>query len=238
MKHVAFSRRFFIQTITLVVFISFYFFLTIHFEVFSYQNITCSYAKQMCSEPIMAELNRLKGQSLFSLNLQKTIFKIKKSNPEMSRISIQKQFPNSLSVEIHKQPLVMKIICPNIQLGLSKEGFIHESTLLEAEDLPSIEASESVCTHLQSDAYLDSHTQKELLTFLQEMRHSFPDHNLLWENDATVLLTNSQQQRVIISTNTLSYQLHIYKLLTSEQHLPEQWKSLDLRFQKAIVTTQ
>ncbi len=212
--------------------------LTLHFNLFTMQNIQCTSDTGNCSEPIVAELHHLQGNLFFSPSLWQTVTKIIQSDPFVSEIAVTRKFPHTVLFHIKaKQPLYA-IDCSSKQLLVTQNGSLEENTQEIHLDIPIINAQESVCTAVQQAGHANLQDLKTLTAFSNQLKEQETQLNVQWLDLSLVAVRTSQQQQILLPFDQLEHSFLMYHYLVDQHQLPENWKELDLRFQKAIVKTQ
>lgn len=233
-----FSHKNFLQVTILFLFFIAYFFVSYHFQLFTAQTISCQLAQEQCSEPVLAELNRLQGTFFFSPTISKTTSKILNSDPNIDSIQVEKQFPHTLSFSLQRKTPLAQIRCESINLLVNTDGKVEENIRELYSDIQSIKTSQILCDTLLGQGRLDMNTLHVLMSFTQFVNQQTPELILTWQDFDTVVVITPDQKRIVLPLNQLQSTFQMYKYLLEQQQLSEDWIELDLRFQKAIVKTQ
>ncbi|MEO8581053.1 MAG: hypothetical protein ABI425_00575 [Patescibacteria group bacterium] len=221
-----------------VIFLSAYLFMTIYFRPFFIKDINCNSDEGECDEPVLAELNHLQTKFFFSPQITTTVTKIIRSDPYISEIQVQHQFPHTIIFSIHKKKPVAEIQCENENLLVNSDGKVEENTRLLRLDTTTVQAAQSICMTLIDKGSVDLNTINELINFAELIKKTTPDLNAEWTDETTAVVQNTLHQRIILPINQLQSSFQMYQYLLDQNQLTEGWTELDLRFQKAIVKTQ
>jgi cell division septal protein FtsQ len=204
-------------------------------QLFLIQDIQCTQDSHSCDEPITAEFQKLKGHLLFSPDIEKTTEKVTKAVGNISSISVTKTFPHKLQIDIKTTQPILFYDCEGELTGIDEHLQIIRNSRSSQENIPKLPLSKEMCDDLVKDATPLLQYVPVFRAFLQQVSQEKPETRFLWENSSTFIIYWSDQQRILFSPPELAQEWQALPLVLEYPELPENWKEIDLRFQKAVI---
>ncbi len=138
-------------------------------HLFVVRTIDCKMDDQQCTDPVMAELARLRGKSMFFVETADLKDKLHAALPKSQTIEFEKQPPQTMQVFITSYPSAF-IIHSGAQYLLANEG----GTLIElVESFPQTELDVVVPNaNMQVGETIDAPVFSALLQLTQELKKS------------------------------------------------------------------
>lgn len=199
--------------------------------------ITCTNDDQSCSEPVMAELSKLQGHFFFSPAVTQTLQKIQKFEPNIEHVSVNKHFPHTLSISMHKQQPVLLVECTDQIISFSKQGdTLSGHSIPDSSSFPRLQASEKMCEDLDQNSHIDPQTLHTFISFIEKIDELHQKQTLLWQEPHSLLLTTPSQLEVIFPVDQLMYKAEVFAIILNQSDT-DQFSRLDLRFSKPVGTT-
>lgn len=206
---------------------------------FTVGSVVCKSDQGECAEDVLAELERLKGKPIFTLETSQLQARITSSNPLIKRVKISSRLPATLEVEIKtRKPAAALTVEDSTEVLISdSEGFIFASEKLTAAKsmkLPLIVVGrgknlllgETVSEPLTKDAIRLAITlQKNFIAF-QEINLSRNRLRVEIESDLQALFSQESDFEAKVTT---------LQRILSEVTIDSQPLTVDLRFAKPAL---
>lgn len=183
-------------------------------------------------------LSDYQNKSLFLINDKELIDELKKKNPYVETVKIQKKFPSSLIIYPNfYQPVAVLEVSAGYFV-LSSDGRILAKTKNGVQDLTAINYYQKLNYYFYSAGdYLDLMDIKLGLLFSQNLDRLGLRVDILDIADRDMLVCNVGEKKIIF-TSAKDSGLQIYELnqiIRQFKIKGEDFESIDLRFQKPVV---
>lgn len=111
---------------------------------FSVQSVECRSEAEACPEEVMAELMRLKGNSLLTLNQRHTEEKLLRFDPGIERVEMIIRLPSSVSVTLTQRKAIASITTAGspVALMVDAHGVVFGSVAVSETTLPLVISDE------------------------------------------------------------------------------------------------
>lgn len=235
-KYLVFTRWHFTWfAIWVLVFISI--FIVFFSSFFKVATITCQIKKDECSEIILAELDRLKGNSILTLNKKVIQTKIKASDPTIAELSVSIRLPKNLDVVIIKRRALAAIKSSQAEklILLDSDGFLFISDEKKIQPLPIIK-QDRISQIVLGEKIEDEQILKSLhlIKLLSDNYVSF-DGVEIRENLLEVQL-NQLTTAIFTGLRDMESQVSSLQQILSQATIDATPKTIDVRLDKPVLT--
>lgn len=182
-------------------------------------------------------INSLKESSIFLLNERTVGEQLKRLNPSIKMISVKKEYPNRLFVEVtHLSPVVYLQGDPGVYL-LAEDASILEKIREKKQNLPVISYYQKLpFSNFQAGDKLDYHDILFTIGFLQKLTDIDLEVKTIEIAGSHVVTFNTEKQQILTSSDKdLKRQQYALERIVKEMRIKgDDFKSLDVRFEKPI----
>ena len=206
---------------------------TLFFRVFVVRSVVCTFDKNPCPEPIMAEFQHVMGESLAFASLDASSIKIKAAMPQVSDINIHKQFPSTIQV---------KIVGSNIACAVyasPEKGYFLLSD--EAKISGKVESRPQGLVLLQLPGrgfVLGDQMDENMTGFCRDIERSAVYSSISaieWREAQEIALYLTSGKTALASTKDLILQLGTLQRFLGEATMIERVSIIDLRFSHPVL---
>jgi hypothetical protein len=182
-------------------------------------------------------INSLKESNIFLLNERSVGEQLKRLNPSIKMISVKKEYPNRLYIEVtHLSPVVYLQGDPGLYL-LAEDASILEKNREKKNNLPVINYYQKLpFSNHQAGEKLDYHDIVFTIGFLQKLTDIDVEVKAIDISGSHVITFKTDKQEILTSSDKdLKTQQYLLERIVKELRIKgEDFKSIDVRFEKAI----
>lgn len=205
--------------------------------LFSIREINCERDGKLCSDQILAELERLKGQSLLTFKPQSLKLKLALADPSISEVNIRTNLPGSLKLTLISREAKVFLTTPRAAKGLiaDADGFVFSKgdkenayiATIVVNDLSSINLSERV----QDPIILSA------IKLSQELEESYITFQTIEVEENLLLVVLNEQTAVLFSSKAdLKNQVTSLQRILSQATIEDTPTKIDVRFDKPVIS--
>jgi hypothetical protein len=223
-------------------------FLILHFShFFTFQTIVCDVDGRSCPTFIQAELDELKGTSVFKSTYLEKIIKINHVLPSFAQPQVRRVLPHTLQVHFQRLPEVYRLSSTLLSDGgsssvVDQAGIVTQVvTASEAGALTTVLAPKSFLDPLQVNTQVDLKIHQALLEiFAAQHLYNFSYGSIEVKTADEVHITLTNHKLVIVPTaETASALEKLSQVLKTVDftRLPESITVIDVRFKYPVLKT-
>lgn len=200
-------------------------------NVFIVRTVTCLFADQPCPEAAIAELERLKGQSMWN-TFRETQNKFKTALRQVSSISFDRKLPSTLIVTMTPSD-ILGALNADISSGyalVNRNGHVVEVVEERPIGLTVLRIKQPV--------NVGDEVETEMKATLEEFSghgQSIPLVEVFYKDKDDIELRLQNGKTAIVRAFSLAAQLNTLQLLLNEATMIEKVSSIDVRFSHPVL---
>lgn len=214
-------------------------------RVFTFQTIQCQVNDESCPQFIQAELDELKGTSLFRSAYRDKVSTIQEVLPSFSAARAERVFPNTLNVHFERAPNEYAFTQVNVSTRVVDSAGIVTAVFQASQSgelqssLPQINAPASFVEALQVNNQVETDLHRAILEILRaQSRYNLSFASLEVKNADEIYLTLPDQKIVIVPVKETASALEkLSQVLKTVDftRLTEKITVIDIRFKYPVL---
>ncbi|HZZ99042.1 MAG TPA: cell division protein FtsQ/DivIB [Candidatus Saccharimonadia bacterium] len=223
-------RRFVLPVLILIVLIGA---LITAKRFFVISTLNCEMDGGSCPEAVIAELERLRGQSIFFVETRELEQKLHAALPKAKTLDFEKRPPHTVSLAITSYPSAFFVSVGQHYFLLNEAGHVVDQT----DTLPAGEYVISLpLDSLQTGENIDQATFSALLALTTELRKtSLSVNDIVYVSPEEMTLHLANQYTAILKQDDVFSQLATLQRILNEATMGESGHVIDVRFAHPIV---
>jgi cell division septal protein FtsQ len=202
-------------------------------KYFVISTIQCSMDSGSCPDPVMAELNRLKGQSIFFVETVPLEQKLRAALPKAQSLVFEKHPPRTLSLVISSYPSAFFVQAGQRYYLLNETGRVVD----ESDTLPDGNFNITLPTNtLNTGDVIDQSTFSALLSLTTELKKtSLPVNTIVFVDPNQLMLQLTDSHVAILKSDDIFSQLTTLQRILNEATMSGSGHVIDVRFAHPII---
>jgi len=244
-KRLQFPRRYLTLTTPLLLkwllFFAVIFLLIIVYksQLFTIKTINCitTSDQAFCPNTVLAELERLKGQVILTLNLNQIKSKLLSADPKINSVAIDVNLPNTLTTTISYQPAAFAI-----QIATDSAGFVvdQSGSIISLEETIGSNLVKIITSQAQHLSVGDTITNSVInyaFSLSRALKQNYIDFDqiIIGQFNTITVILNSNQQVLFSIQNNIERSVTSLQLILSKATISSTPHQIDLRFDKPVL---
>lgn len=204
---------------------------------FSIKNIECLINFRPCSDThLLAELEKIKGQNIFTLNKQSLSARILQNNKIVSSVDITYELPNAISVRLNTSPpsVALKLIDNQNMWILLSEEFRTISLSSENPNVPTVLLEEIEGLAI-GEKISDPSTISALKVALSIKGNYLPASSISLTGETITLELDGGRTALLSTRRGIPEQLITLRAILADETISETASIIDVRYTQPVI---
>lgn len=207
-------------------------------QVFTIRHISCQLDQSSCPDPVLAELERTKGQNLNQINTTTISQKILGSSPLYTTAKFDKSLPGKLNLTLQTAAQVAQVSLASASgsFVIANNYFVTDFLQNPDPHLPHIISTQTIDPQVGQEITNPDLKNTVILTGLLD-KYFIDSGKITLATDSATTILNSGPTVRFNQTSDLETQIKTLQLILSQSHR-QPISTIDLRFQKPVLIYQ